>query len=363
MSYQQYESKAVDAIKKAIPSSLKSNMLEKSKGMFAELFETSAVPNHYVACAIDGIGTKIIIAEAMGIYDTIGIDLVAMSSNDLATLGNVSPFLFMDYLACQSKLQEKKITGSIIKGIVRGLEMADASTALRNSIKLQFGKGETASVDELISAAREGYGFDIAGCLIGFADKAYADEQKVMDGDLIIALPSSGAHSNGYTDLRYHLLKGDFETRNEFKRKYKGRFSLEHDFNGTTIGQALLEPTRIYNKTVAAIAKSHSIQGVNNTGYGLKNLNRIPGFEFHIKNPLKPLPIFDLMQKESKFNDEQMYSTFNMGMGFFIICRKNEAESIVQKTKNGIIVGHAKKSGQGKTILYSENKKIIFEGY
>src|SRR3989338_369174 len=108
--------------------------------MFAELYESKAVPNHYIATAIDGIGTKIIIAEAMQKYDTVGIDLVAMSANDLATLGPVSPFLFMDYLACQSKVEEKLITKKIIEGIVKGLKQCDASKILRNSIRINFGK-------------------------------------------------------------------------------------------------------------------------------------------------------------------------------------------------------------------------------
>src|SRR3990167_2001299 len=107
----------------------------------------------------------------MGIYDTVGIDCVAMSANDLATLGKVSPFLFMDYLACQIKIEEKCITGEIIKGIVKGLEQCDASSILRNSIRMNFGKGETASVDEKLSGIREGYGFDLAGGMIGFVPK------------------------------------------------------------------------------------------------------------------------------------------------------------------------------------------------
>ena len=140
-SYQKQESKAVDAIKKAIPNSLKSNMLHQSRGMFAEVFESEAVPDHYVASAIDSVGTKIIIAEAMEEYGTIGIDCVAMSANDLATLGSASPFLFMDCIACQKNIQEKKITGEIVKGMSNGLAQCDSSKILRNSIKINFGKG------------------------------------------------------------------------------------------------------------------------------------------------------------------------------------------------------------------------------
>ena len=364
MPYQQRESKAVDAIKKAIPSSLKADMLGQSKGMFAELYETKAVPNHYVASAIDGVGTKIIIAEAMGEYDTIGIDLVAMSANDLATLGAVSPFLFMDYLACQSRIEEEKITGKIIEGIVKGLKQCDASNILRSSIKLNFGKGETASVDELIDAARPGYGFDLAGCMIGFVEKGRIKKQKVNAGDKMIALPSSGPHSNGYTDLRHHLLDGDFEIRKCYKKNYRGRFSLNSKFDNSSIGKKLLEPTRIYLQTMAKISKDHDVIGINNTGYGLKNFNRVQGnFELRIDNPLRPQPIFGLMQKESKFTDKKMYETFNMGMGFFVICRDKDASRILQIAKDGKVVGEVRKSSKTKTALKLKNRKIAFEGY
>ena len=111
-NYQNRESKAIEAIKKSIPNSLKKDMIRQSKGMFAELYENNKVfPKHYIASAIDSVGTKIIIATAMEKYDTIGIDCVAMSANDLATLGAVSPFLFMDCISCQSEIQEKKNNG------------------------------------------------------------------------------------------------------------------------------------------------------------------------------------------------------------------------------------------------------------
>lgn len=363
-SYQEAESKAVEAIKKAIPSSLKKDMLPKSKGMFAELYENNEVfPEHYIATAIDGVGTKIIIAEAMHKFDTIGIDCVAMSANDLATLGSASPFLFMDYLACQSRIQEEKITGSIIRGMVEGLRQCDASSILRNSIRMNFGKGETASVDELMGSVA-GYGFDVAGCMIGFVEKERVKKQKVAAGQKIIALRSSGPHSNGYTDLRLGLLKGDFETRVEFKKRYRGRFSLDDSFEGSTIGRLLLEPTKIYISEMAKISKKFDVAGVNNTGYGLKNLNRInENVEFNINNPLKPQPIFDLMQNESGFSDEQMYRTFNMGMGFFVICRKEDADDILSIAKGSGIVGEVRKSGRTITVLEKNNKKIAFEGY
>ena len=363
MSYQKKESKAVDSIKKAIPPYLKADMLRESRGMFSEVYETKAVPNHYVATAIDGVGTKLIIAEAMGVYDTIGIDLLAMSANDLATLGAVSPFMFMDYLACQSKIQEKRISGKIVQGMVKGLKQCNASKILRNSIRINFGKGETASMDELLSSTHAGYGFDIAGCMIGFIEKKRFNKKKAKAGDKIIALASSGPHSNGFTDLRHHLLKGDFEKRMEFKKQYKGRFSLYSKFNNSTIGKELLTPTKIYIETMAKVSKDFDVIGMNNTGYGLKNLNRInQKAEFRINNPLKPQPIFELMQKESKFSDAQMYSTFNMGMGFFIIADKKDADKVLQISK-GKIVGEVRKSNKTATVLEKNNKKISFGGY
>ena len=364
-SYQESESKAVDAIKKAIPFSLKQNMLKESKGMFAELYENNEVfPKHYIATAIDGVGTKVVVAEAMHKFDTIGIDCVAMSANDLATLGAVNPFLFMDCILCQPQIQERQITGEIVKGMSLGLEQCNASNILKNSIRINFGKGETASVDELLGSPRRGYAFEIIGCIIGFIEKKKFQRKKIKPGQKIIALGSSGPHSNGYTDLRRNLLNGNFETRAEYKRLYGGRFNLDYKFDGSTIGKKLLEPTKIYIQAMAKISKQFDVVGFNNTGYGLKNLNRAKeNVEFMITNPLKPQPIFELMQEESGFTDEQMYGTFNMGMGFFVVCDKNDADDILQIAKDADIVGEVRKSNKTMTVLEKNNKKIIFEGY
>ena len=375
-SYQDAESKAVAAIKKAIPNSLKKDMLKESEGMFAELFENNEVfPKHYIASAIDSVGTKVLLAEAMEIYDTIGIDCVAVCANDLATLGAVSPFLFMDCILCQTKIRDKAITGNIVKGMSTGLEQCNASNILRNSIRINFGKGETASVDELLSSPKPGYAFEALGSMIGFIEKSKFQRQKVMAGQKIIALRSSGPHSNGYTDLRRHLLKGDFETRAEFKRLYKGKYRLDDKFDGSAIGKILLEPTKIYIQTMAKISKQFDVVGINNTGYGLKNFNRIKeNVEFRIDNPLKPQAIFSLMQKESKFSDEQMYSTFNMGMGFFVVCGRKNADDILDISKDADVVGEVRKSSKTVTVLEKNartkfgtasvgNKKIVFEGY
>ena len=213
-------------------------------------------------------------------------------------------------------------------------------------------------------SSANGYGFDIAGCMIGLIEKKRFAGQKIKPGQKIIALKSSGPHSNGYTDLRYSLLKGDFETRKEFKKRYRGRFSLDDKFDGSTIGKILLEPTKIYIETMARISKNFDVAAFNNTGYGMKNLNRAKErVEFRINNPLKPQPIFDLIQKESKFTTEQMYSTFNMGMGFFVVCDAKDADDILQIAKDGDIVGEVRKSNKTITVLEKENKTVVFERY
>ncbi len=363
MSYQDSESKAVDALKKAIPDSLKKDMLPLSKGLSAEIYQNDEVfPNHYLACAIDSAGTKVMLAELMDKYDTIGIDCVAMSANDLATFGSMSPFLFMDCLSTQKKIQERSLTAEIMKGIVKGLEECDASSIFRNSISLNLGKGETASVHELLDSPRAAHAFDLVGCMIGFIpkNKLYAE---LHDGDTIIALPSSGAHCNGFTDLRHHILDDTFESREEFRKLYKGKHTIDDTYNGKKIGNLLLEPTKLYVRDMALISKDHDVVGVNNTGYGLKNLNRLPGeFQMIIDNAPEPLDIFKLMQQESQFSDEQMYSTFNMGMGFFVIAKKQDSENILQKIKGSMKVGTVKK-GKKSTIFIKEGKKIVFEGY
>ena len=207
---------------------------------------------------------------------------------------------------------------------------------------------------------RPGFGFDIAGAMIGFIKKDRLPK-KATPGDVIIALQSSGPHSNGYTDLRHKLLRGEFESRKEYSKSYSGRFRLDDPFHDSTIGGALLEPTRIYVKEVAAIAKKFSIAGVNSTGYGLKNLNRLGNLRFDITAPLEPQPIFSLMQEEANYTVEKMYRTFNMGMGFFVIADRRDADDILGMAKGAVIVGGVAK-GSG-TVLHKGGKKILYEGY
>jgi phosphoribosylformylglycinamidine cyclo-ligase len=320
--YQSRESKAVEAIKKEIRS--KHNLVPSTKGSFVELYYLDSVfPDYYMSTAIDGVGSKVILAILLNKYDTVGIDCVAMAKNDECAHpgnGNIHTFMYLDYLACQGEIEEKGIAGDIVRGIETGLALADISDITRLPIRPNLGKGETASLDEVIAGPTSGYGFDLAGAMIGFVEKDIAKravKTKPKDGDAIIAFRSSGGHSNGYTDFRHYLLDGEFEERPEFRKRYKGRFSINDRMpdSDLSIGKELLMPTRIYAKLMADIAVWDVI-GINNTGYGLHNFNRVGNdVKYIINAPMEPQDIFKLMQDESGFNDEKMYRKFNMGMG------------------------------------------------
>ncbi len=364
--YSKREAKAVNALKKAIPAGMKSNVLKQSKGFFCELSKTPFPSDYYLASAVDSAGTKTILATALNKYDSIGIDCVAMNSNDLCTLPNVKPFLFINYLAVQKQIQQKSLTKQIMKGIVKGLKESDCAKILN------IGKGETASLDEMIDSPKKGYGFDLAGMMMGFVEKNKTNFS-VKPGMKIVAFKSSGAHSNGFTDLRLNLLKGEFEERKQFKKQYKGKLKLNQKMpngHGETIGSALLKPTKIYSKLMYDLGKKTNAIGINITGYGLKNFNRIgKKVEFHLHNVFKPQPVFELMQKESKYSDEQMYQKFNMGNGFFAIVNKKDEETALKLAKKhkilALVSGEIKKSKQvkPKTVLHLNGKKLVFQNY
>ncbi|MBN2330376.1 MAG: hypothetical protein JXC85_01045 [Candidatus Aenigmarchaeota archaeon] len=374
--YSNREAIAVAAIKDAIPAEMKGDMLAESKGGFVELFRSDVIPNHYVTTAIDGVGTKVVLASVMGIYDTVGIDCVAMAANDKAAHpcnGNAAPFLYMDYLAAQHRIEEEGLTGNIMKGIVEGLRLADAGEVLRIPVRVNIGKGETASLDEIISGPWDGYGFDLAGAMIGFIEKTKFDPDLTpRPHDEIIAFRSSGPHSNGYTDLRLRLLNGNFEERGEFRNRYKGRFSLDDKIPGTEkeIGIELLTPTKIYSKVMAKIASDGiPIIGINNTGYGLHNFNRVgKNVRYVITDPMEAQEIFKLTQEESGFDKEKMYRKFNMGMGFFVIVDSRYSDKVMGIAEaNGIgaaPVGRVEKYDGGPVVIMPQARgDLQFAGY
>jgi len=254
----------------------------------------SAIPKHIkqpqiVACT-DGVGTKIEIANSLNKYDTIGIDLVAMSVNDLIVQG-AKPILFLDYISI-NKLELSKLK-SIIKGIVHGCKLSDCDLV----------GGETAEMPGTYEKGK----FDIAGFAIGVVDKKkILNKKKIKKNDLVLAVPSNGLHSNGYSLVRYILKKKKINIkRNKFLKN------------------ELLKPTKIYVKEVLKLINKNLLHSCANiTGGGLAdNIKRIIPDNFCAEIELKKIKTLKIFKwlKKNKISDKEMLKTFNCGVGFCLI--------------------------------------------
>ena len=242
-----------------------------------------------IACT-DGVGTKIEVANLLNKYDTIGIDLVAMSVNDLIVQG-AKPLFFLDYISI-NKIDLKKMR-SIIRGIVKGCDISQCSLV----------GGETAEMPGTYAKGK----FDIAGFAVGVINKKkILNKKKIKKGDLILAVPSSGLHSNGFSLVRHLLkIKKININKNSFLKK------------------ELIRPTKIYVKEILNLVKKNLINGCANiTGGGLAdNISRVVPEELCAEidlNKIKPLKIFNWLKK-NKISDKEMLKTFNCGVGFCLI--------------------------------------------
>ena len=253
-----------------------------------------------VACT-DGVGTKIEIANLINKYDTIGIDLVAMSVNDLIVQG-AKPIFFLDYISI-NKIDLKKLK-SIIKGIVKGCSMSGCDLV----------GGETAEMPGTYEKGK----FDIAGFAVGIVDQnKILNKRKIKNNDLILAVPSNGIHSNGYSLIR-HLLKNK-------KINIKNNFFLKKE---------LIRPTKIYVKEILNIIDKKLLNGCANiTGGGLPdNLKRVIPDKLCAEidlNMIKPLKIFRWLKKNN-ISDNEMLRTFNCGVGFCLIINPKNINKINQ---------------------------------
>ncbi len=295
--------------------------------------------NMGLALKTDGVGTKVFIAQLLDKYDTVGIDCVAMNVNDIICVG-AKPIAFVDYLAIQKP--EPKMLEEIASGLVKGAEYA----------KISIVGGETAQLPEMIKGKRGSRGFDLAGMCIGTValDKLITGE-KLNENDVVIGLKSSGIHSNGLTLARRILLK---------------KFSVHKylDDLGRTLGEELLEPTRIYVKEILELIEANMNVKVlaNITGKGILNLLRVgEGYGYVIENLPEPQPIFKIIQRAGRISDEEMYRVYNMGVGFCIVLPKNEADDAVdiisRKGAEAIILGKAVKDPERKLII--KPKKLV----
>ena len=252
-----------------------------------------------LATHTDGVGTKVIIANMMKKFDTIGIDCVAMNVNDIICIG-ATPISFVDYIAANKN--DQRIFKQIVSGLVRG--------AKKSSVPIVG--GETAIMPDLISG--KGFGFDLAGMVVGMLSKKQMIlGNKIKPNDVIIGVKSSGLHSNGYS----------------LARRVLSKYSLKRKFKGVGIlGNALLKPTEIYVKPVLEAIEKCSIHGLAHiTGGSFTKLLRLKQIGFELDNLPKTPALMQLIQDCGVKSDE-MYKTFNMGVGFCIISPENQVRGI-----------------------------------
>lgn len=326
--------KSVELIKKHIAKTNIKGVIS-SIGGFGGLFELDlkGIKKPVLVSGTDGVGTKLKIAFLMNKHDTIGIDCVAMCVNDIICVG-AKPLIFLDYIACGKNYPEK--ISEIVKGISKGCVQSNCALI----------GGETAEMPDFY--AKDEY--DLAGYSTGIVDKSkIINNSLIKKGDIIIALSSSGIHSNGFSLVRKILNIDNSNINNVVKELGK-----------KSIGEILLTPTKIYVKPILKLLKKIKVKGISHiTGGGFyENIPRcIPnGLCAEIeKNKIKILPIFKYIQKIGNIEERDMFNTFNMGVGMCIIVSKKDAEKTIE------ILSSCKEDAYiiGKII---ENKeKIIFE--
>jgi phosphoribosylformylglycinamidine cyclo-ligase len=239
-----------------------------------------------------------------------------MNVNDLYAIG-AEPIAFVDYLAVEKVNPER--AAQIAIGLARGAEISNMTIV----------GGETASLPEIIR------GFDLAGTAIGIVDKdKVVTGEKIRQGDVLVGVPSSGLHSNGYTLARRIIAES----------KYTYFDAMPGSKN--TIGEELLSPTRIYPEVVELVQKCDVHGLAHITGSGLLKLRRISQLGFEITDPLEPQPIFRFLQEQGNVDDEEMYRTFNMGMGFVVVLAESEAKEACRIMGPGSrIIGSITKEG------------------
>ena len=281
----------------------------------------------------DGVGTKLKIAFLMDKHDTVGIDCVAMCVNDIICCG-AKPLFFLDYIACGKNVPER--IEQIVKGVCDGCVQAGCALI----------GGETAEHPGLMPEDE----YDLAGYSTGIVDKSKVIDNKAMQAeDVVIALPSSGVHSNGFS-----LIRKVFDVENADLR------APVEALGGRSLGEALLEPTVIYVKPVLALLKEVTVHGISHiTGGGFyENIPRsIPdGLGARIeKNRVKVLPIFRLIAEKGGISEHDMFNTYNMGVGMSVIVPAKEAEKALKILKDKGIdayaVGEIVKSGSKIEII------------
>ena len=323
--------KSVELMKEHVKSTMRPEVLGGIGG-FSGAFSMKAIKdmeNPVLLSGTDGCGTKVKLAIVMDKHDTIGIDAVAMCVNDVVCAGG-EPLFFLDYIACGKNYPEKIAT--IVKGVAEGCKMSEAALI----------GGETAEHPGLMP--EEDY--DLAGFAVGVVDrKDLITGENIKDGDVLVGIASSGVHSNGFS-----LVRKVFEITKESLNTY-------YDELGTTLGEALIAPTKIYVK---------ALKSIKNAGVTIKGCSHITGGGFYEniprmlpenivavveKDSYEVLPIFKLMQKVGGIEETMMYNTFNMGLGMIVAVAKEDVDATMEAIKAAgetpYVVGHCENGEKG----------------
>ena len=307
------ESKVLEVINKHVKRTFEFGDVIGSEGHYANLIKYG---DHGLALTTDGVGTKLLIAQKVNKIDTIGIDCVAMNVNDLLAMG-IIPKAFVDYLAV-TELNVDMIE-EIMKGLYKGCELS--------SIPL-IG-GELATIPEMLKGS--GKPFDLAGTCLGMVHlNKLVDGSKIQVGDVIFGISSSGIHSNGYTLARKVLLS---------------KYQLDDVFDEyKKVSDELLIPTRIYSEVIESLIGNYNVHGLAHiTGGGFSKLFRLTENGFLLNHFPRPSKIFEEIQKLGDISYNEMFSTFNMGIGFVVIVPKEEEEKVLyhlNKYFDSHILGH-----------------------
>lgn len=307
--------RAVELMKKHVQRTERPGVLG-GLGGFGGLFlpDLAGMKEPVLVSGTDGVGTKLKIAFLLGKHDTVGIDCVAMCVNDIVCSG-AEPLFFLDYIACGRNVPER--IAEIVAGVAEGCVQAGAALI----------GGETAEMPGFYPEDE----YDLAGFAVGIVDKArILDSSAMREGDALIALPSSGVHSNGFS-----LVRRVFDVEGGALERYEPEL-------GRTLGEALLEPTRIYVKPVLALLRSARVSAISHiTGGGFyENVPRAlaPGFTARIeKAKLKTPPLFSLIARAGEIPERDMYNTFNMGVGMLAAVAAEDADAAVRCLReNGV---------------------------
>ncbi len=325
--------KAVELMKQHIARTITKGAASDIGG-FGGLFELdlTGISRPVLVSGTDGVGTKLKLAFIMDKHDTVGIDCVAMCVNDIICCG-AKPLFFLDYIACGKNIPEK--IASIVSGVAEGCVQSGASLI----------GGETAEMPGFYPVDE----YDLAGFSVGVVDREkVVDNSTVKEGDAIIALKSSGVHSNGFSLVRkvFDVENSDIKTPNE-------------RLGGKSIGETLLTPTKIYVKPVLALLEEVKVKAISHiTGGGFyENIPRsIPkGFGAKIKrSDVQVLPIFELIAETGNIPERDMFNTFNMGVGMSIVVAKEDADKALEilraNGEDAYILGEVIASEEGVII-------------